>query len=72
MIILNRWYLNVNLLNSLTKYDCVSMDRELGPYCHRNFPPRERWGSRIVDFSRVDWAGAAAILLKSGQRMLLF
>ena len=31
MIILNRWYLNVNLLNSLTKYDCVSMDRELGP-----------------------------------------
>jgi hypothetical protein len=42
------------------------------PYCHRNFPPRERWGSRIVDFSRVDWAGAAAILLKSGQRMLLF
>ena len=30
MIILNRWYLNVNLLNSLTKYDCVSMDRELG------------------------------------------
>jgi hypothetical protein len=42
------------------------------PGCHRNFPPRERWGSRIVNFGRVDWAGAAAILLKSGQRMLLF